>query len=298
MGLGASRTIVQLPVARIWVPPGRRPIDEAHAHNLAVSYAEIGQRQAIEVRVLCDNHAQRPAYGWELTIGGHRLRAAEIRGWRAIDAVVVDENDLDAAIAEADENLIRRDLNALERAQALASRLSAWAARYPDRALTDEDGARPKRGRPKKMPQDAAISAPSTMGFAEEAAAASNLSRDTVERALAIYRGIPAGLQAKLAESPLADNEALLRQLANLPDKEEQAAAAEVLLAGRTKNISDALAIAAGREPVKPAQTPVDQAVKDFRKLWGGLSPSAKAAILHDLAGRPLPKGWIVREDR
>ncbi len=43
-------------------------------------------------------------------------------------------------------------------------------------------------------------------------------------------------------------------------------------------------------------QTPVDETVKAFRALWGKASPSARAAILNDLAGRKLPAGYSLTE--
>lgn len=38
------------------------------------------------------------------------------------------------------------------------------------------------------------------------------------------------------------------------------------------------------------------QKVEAFRKLWGDASPSARKAILHELAGKKLPDGWTVTE--
>jgi len=293
----ASRSTTQLVIARIRVRPGRRPLDEAHIANLMVSFQEIGQRTAISVRPVADSDPERSAYANDLVAGGHRLEAARRLGWRVIDAVVEDEPELAARIAEVDENLIRRDLNPLERAMALAARLEAWSARYPDRIVVGEDGTlAAKRGRPKKLPHGAAITAPPTMGFSEDAAKTAGLSKDTVERALAVYRGIPASLQDRLLGTPIASNPGVLRQLANLVDKDEQRRVADVLLDGKTKSVSDAMAIAAGNAPSRPAQTPVDATVKAFLKVWGDATPSGRDAILHALAGdRRLPKSWIVR---
>lgn len=293
MASGASRTIVQLPIARIRVGPGRRPIDEAHVANLMVSIGDVGLRQAIGVRRLDDESPARPEFSYDLGAGGHRLEAHRRLGRKVIDAVIEDDDDHTAKIAEVDENLIRRDLNALERAQALAARLEAWSAQNPDRAVVGEGGAKPKRGRPTKMPHGAAIS---TMGFAEETAAKAGLSRDTIERDLAIYRGIPAGLQAQLLGTHIAANPGLLRQLAAMGDKGEQAGVAAHLIDGTAKTVADGMALVAGNTPSKAVQTPVDASVKAFRKVWADATPSGRAAILNDLAGRPLPKGWSVRE--
>jgi ParB family chromosome partitioning protein len=294
MAARVGRQAIQIDRSRIWVPPGRRPIDWDHVANLAVSMDEIGQRQPIGVSALPEGHPMGASFDYRLNSGAHRNAAIAVLGWPTIDAVVEDDTDADARLAEVDENLMRRDYTALERAQALAARLEAWGAKHPDQVVVDDAGrTRGKVGRPAKLGHGAPISA---MGFTEEAAAKAGLSVDTIKRDLAVYRGIPAGLQTRLLETPVASNPGLLRQLAALGDAEEQAAVAEVLISGKTKNLSDARAYAAGSAPSKPAQTPVDEVVTAFRKLWKGASPSARAAVLHELAGSPLPKGWSVTE--
>lgn len=295
MSEAAPRYIFRPPISRIGVRPGRRPIDAGHVANLAVSFGEVGQRTPISLNLVADDDPARDRFTYWLNAGGHRLEAAKLLGWTELDAILDDDDALSAKIAEVDENLIRRNLNALEEAQALSVRQEAWAAKYPDRATTDEQGAvRAKRGRPTKLRHGAAIS---TMGFAADAAEATGLSKRTVERALAVYRGIPAGLQAQLLGTPVASNPGLLRQLAGMGDKDEQAKVAGVLVKGDAKTVAAAMAIAAGNAPAAPVPTPVDASLKAFRKVWADATPAARAAILHDLAGRSLPSGWIVRED-
>ncbi|MEW5687196.1 MAG: ParB/RepB/Spo0J family partition protein [Pseudomonadota bacterium] len=302
----ASRSITQLLVSKIRIPAGRRAIDPAHVANLAVSFEEIGQRHAIGVRPIPDTDPERATYTYELVSGAHRLSTAALLGWRVIDGVIENESALDSTIAQADENLLHRPNDALERAQAVNARLEAWAAKHPERVSVDEGGAlRVRRGRPAKLPHGAAVSGKMGhgdpfnacgMGFAEETAKAAGLSLPTIKRDLAVYRGLSASLQDRLLGTEIAANPGLLRQLADMADKDEQAKVADVLLTGRTKNLSEAMAIAAGNEPVKPVQTPADEAVKAFRKLWGAASPSAREAILADMAGRALPKGWMVEQ--
>jgi ParB family chromosome partitioning protein len=297
MSRGADRYIFKAPISRIGVRPRRRPIDQAHVANLAVSFQEIGQRTPISLNLVGPDEPARDEFTYWLNAGGHRLGAAKLLQWADLDAILEDDDALTARIAEVDENLIRRDYTALERAQALAARLEAWGARYPERIVLGDDGnARAKRGRPVKMGHGAPITAPSSMGFADDAAAKVNLSIDTVKRALAIYRGIPAGLQAALAGTPIASNPGLLRQLAALGDADEQAKVAELLIAGRTKNVAAARAIAAGNTPVSERpETPTDETVKAFRKLWASATPGARATILEELAGRPkLPGRWTL----
>lgn len=292
MGFAIPRSIVSIPLSRIGVKPGRRPIDREHVANLAVSFGEIGQRTPISISLVAPDDPQRDDYTYWLNAGGHRFEAAILRGWSDIDAILEDDDALTARIAEVDENLIRRDYTELERAMALAARLEAWSARHPDRAVQSEDGhVHAKRGRPKKMAHGAPIS---TMGFAEDAAKAGGFSTDTVKRALAVYRGIPAGLQERLLGTGIAANPGALRQLANIADKDEQLRVADVLLDGKAKKVSDAIAIAAGNAPLSAVQTPVDDQVKALRKAWAAATPSARAAWLRELSDKSLPAGFNV----
>lgn len=290
----ASRSTTQLPISRIRVKPGRRPLDPAHVANMKASFIEIGQRQPISVRPVPDSDPERANYAYELVAGGHRLEAGRQLNWRVIDGIVEDEPELDARIAEVDENLVRRDYTALERVQAVAARMEAFAAKHPDRVTVDEVGqTRAKPGRPKKLPHGDGVS-PRAMGFAQDAAQSVGLSVPTIERDLAVYRGIPAGLQAQLLGTAIGSNPGLLRQLANVADKDEQARVAELLLSGQAKSVPDAMAIAAGNTPATQAPVASDETLKAFRKLWAGATPSDREAVLHWLSGKKLPGGYAV----
>jgi hypothetical protein len=177
------------------------------------------------------------------------------------------------------------------------ARFSVWRRRFPDRVVQAEDVARPKRGRPSKSENISEFlgGAPQAMGFAAETAAEVGLTDRTIRAALSTVNGLPADLRQQLRGTWIGKTEGVLRQLANIADKAEQRRVAELMIEGGARSVSDAIALAAGNLPVKAAQTPVDETLKAFRKLWGSASPGARAAILHDLAGRPLPKGWIVR---
>ena len=79
-------------------------------------------------------------------------------------------------------------------------------------------------------------------------------------------------------------------------DKAEQAKVSALLIAGEAKSVPEGMALASGNTPVRASQTPVDLVLKAFRSVWGNATPEARAAILRDLAGRSLPKGWSVSE--
>jgi ParB-like chromosome segregation protein Spo0J len=114
-------TVVSLPIAAVIIPPGRTRRDMGDLDSLAASMKARGLLQPIGIDAR--NY---------LLFGERRLLAAERLGWRDIDVRVVD---IDAVIAEHDENECRKQFTPTERA-AIA------------RAIKDRVGDR--RGRPKK----------------------------------------------------------------------------------------------------------------------------------------------------
>ena len=62
------------------------------------------------------------AYHAVLVAGARRLAACKQLGWTEIPATVVELYDIDLELAEIDENLIRMELTALDRAEQLERR--------------------------------------------------------------------------------------------------------------------------------------------------------------------------------
>ncbi|ODT57008.1 MAG: hypothetical protein ABS77_13395 [Phenylobacterium sp. SCN 69-14] len=284
-----------LPLRSIQVSERLRAVDPAAVANLQTSIEETGWFGSILVRPLPDDELG-PRY--ELIAGAHRLAAMKALGRRAVPATIRVMTDDEARQVEIDENLVRRGLTPLERAEMVALRFELWRRRFPERVATTDDGAAPKRGRPGNSVKLTEFigGAPQAMGFSEETAAEIGISTATVERAFRIVRNLPADLRARLHGTPIARNEGLLRQLAAMGDKAEQAKVSALLIAGEAKSVPEGMALASGNTPVRASQTPVDLVLKAFRSVWGNATPEARAAILRDLAGRSLPKGWSVSE--
>ncbi len=68
---------------------------------------------------------------YEIVAGLHRLAAVKLLGWKAIEATLVVLEGLRAELAEIDENLIRNELTALERADTLLHRKKLYEAKQP-----------------------------------------------------------------------------------------------------------------------------------------------------------------------
>lgn len=116
------------PVANIIVPRGRRKVVEDRVKELAESIEELGQLQPI---VLAFGEAIKAEHA-RLVAGLHRLSAFRMLGRDRIMAVMMDFSDVDAELAEIDENLVRFELTAAERAKLTAKRKKLYLAKYPE----------------------------------------------------------------------------------------------------------------------------------------------------------------------
>jgi len=89
----------------------RRNFDEVALQELADSLKQQGLVQPILVRSYAGN--------FEIIAGERRWRAAELAGFKSIPAIVRDLDDRSVAAVSLIENIQRKDLNALEEANAL-----------------------------------------------------------------------------------------------------------------------------------------------------------------------------------
>src|SRR4051812_35702116 len=98
---------IDIAVASVIVGEGRRPTQ--NVAELADSIRLIGLVNPIAVTP-----------DMRLVAGGNRLEACRMLGWESIPARVLELDQLHAELAEIDENLIRNELDVLERAEYLA----------------------------------------------------------------------------------------------------------------------------------------------------------------------------------
>ena len=187
-------------------------------------------------------------------------------------------------------------LTALERLTFMAERIETWAARNPDKVVMDASQPIKQRGRPprnyiklKEIPGFV----PATMGFAAETARETRMSAISVYRATASLAGLPVAVRDRLHGTWIAGSDAALRQLAGIGEAEEQARVIDLMLAGKTKNVAEARALAAGVVPAAKT-APSNTVQRDFEKAWKAATPSQRDALLHWLAGQRLPQGWTI----
>ena len=264
-----------------------RPVDPVAVADLAVSITEGSLAHPITVR---------PVDGrFILVVGAHRLAAFAALGRKTIPAQVRELSALEARQMEIDENLVRSNLTALDRLTFIAERVEVWAARNPDKVVMDSAQPIRKRGRPPKhFAKLAKIDGyvPAMMGFVVETVRDTGLSQRSVYNALQALNGLPAAVRAQLQGTWIGKNDAVLRQLAGLGDAAERNAVVDLLLAGRTKSVAEALALVAG--VARPAKTPEAGLQRDFERAFKAASPAQRAGMLHWLSGQKLPAGWTV----
>lgn len=117
--------VLSIPLDLIDVGERLRAVDRDYVSLIAESLAERGLDTPIIVTAAGADgrHA--------LIAGGHRVAAASLAGWTEIPAKVVEADELQARLIEIDENLIRRELSALDRAVFLAERKRIYEAMHP-----------------------------------------------------------------------------------------------------------------------------------------------------------------------
>ena len=132
-------TLVELPIHDIIKPEIRQPLTEVRVVELADSIDRLGLLQPLVV------------VPWQrrfrLVAGRHRLEAVTRLQWPTVPCVVLNLDSVQRELAEVDENLIRRSLNYLDRAELLARRVELLNALGHQR-----------RGRPRKAAPGAGYS--------------------------------------------------------------------------------------------------------------------------------------------
>ena len=247
--------LCQIPITDIEVGERLRDGDQDHVGTLAESIEEIGLIQPIEVRELL-----RGPKKYRLVVGLHRLAACISLGWRQIDAMVVSSDELQARLREAHENVYRHELNALDRAVALAEAKSIYEALHPQTKHGAQGGPSGKRNETDKL------------SFSKHAAAKTGLDERSIRRAVALVSGLSKPSIARLRGTEVARNASAPEQQAAaldrmLPPDRSPGQAASGLAGTPAMSARAAIAKVQGRA-VEAAETPLDRKMRTFRSLW------------------------------
>lgn len=213
---------LNIPISAIAVSPDRlRPLDDDWARLLSISMGEIGLKQPILVAKSGDKY--------RLVAGLHRLAAAKLLGWPEIPAEIGDGNKLQQRLAEIDENLMRRELSALDRGAFLAERQAIYVELHPETAKGKAGAA-------------ARWNATTNLAFAPTVAEKLGLSETSIRRAIRRSELIDPETRARIATTWIANSGTDLDALIRLEPKNQRRAVAAMLReAAPAKSVSAAL---------------------------------------------------------
>jgi len=238
---------IEIEIAAIDVVSRLRLVDRAHVEMIAASIAESYLHQAIAV-------ASTPAAGnrYVLVDGEHRLEAHKLLGLTTIKAIVRDLTPAERAKHEIHANLIRNELDALDRTVFVGRLADIFEAQNAD--VKNGGDRKSKKWREKNQFANLA----NWSAFSKEAARRTGLSTRSIDRTREIYSKLAPEAVALVRGTRLADNQAQLQALAAL-DPAEQVKAAREVAEGRARNVAKAR-VSAGLVPagaVRPEDGPL-----------------------------------------
>lgn len=256
-------------LAEIGLSDRLRPIDDAHAALIAENIRACGRMlQRILVRPN-PAHGATPSY-W-LIAGGHRYRAAQMLGWEWIEADAVEASDDEARLAEIDENLVRHELNPLDRAVFLAERKALYERLHPD-TRAGVAGGKARQG-----------AATDIMSFARDTAERCGLDERTIQRAVMIASRLDPALRARIAGTALAKNQSELLALVKVEPSRRLHVVDLLLTEGTTvRTVSAAARLLDGA--AAPATDDREKKVAALRKAWNRAGATARRQWLEELA--------------
>ena len=212
---------VSIKIDEIKIKPGRREVDENVLKDLAESMDEFGLFSPI---IVDTNHT--------LVAGLHRIEAAKLLGWTEISAYVGDFNELQAELAEIDENFVRSPLSGMERNDMLLRRKQIYEELHPE---TKNGGDKCSE---KSRTTRCRSAFEQVKPFTQDAADRLHLSRRTVERCVHIASSLTPEAKKVIrgAEDKFPQKEELKLTHVEAAHQEE---AAKQYLAGKIRSIGD-----------------------------------------------------------
>lgn len=226
-------TQAKIKIADIWIPANRRKLDPSWVATLQQDMAS-GNGHMVPIEVAEEARDGKP---YRLIFGAHRLAAVTGNGADEIDAIVKDRKEVASEaqirLREIAENIMRRQLSALDRAVDIAD----W------RDIYDAAHDTGKPGRKRKPDEDEETSAKFALNFSEAAQQTLGISRRSVFNALKIAT-IPAPIRDRISLHAIADSQTDLLLLAS-ETADRQSKVADLLLAKAplANNVTEALAI-------------------------------------------------------
>ena len=202
------RQTALLPLESIETGERLRSVNGGTVQHLAESMKFSGLQMPIQVR-------ENETGGYVLVSGAHRLQAARSLAWPHIEAFILDNLDEDTlALLEIDENLMRVELNPLDRGGFIARRKEIYERLYPE---TRRGGDRRSNAW-----RDQEDNPSSHKGFVAETASFTPFSPWTIRRAVRIGDKIIPEVREELAMTALAHREGDLYDISCMSVEEQE----------------------------------------------------------------------------
>jgi len=211
-----------IPISRIKVDGDRRKVDAGKVAEIAESIEQVGLINPITV--LKDRKKYR------LLSGQHRLAAfRELLGRKTIPCYVLSRlDDLDAALVEIDENLVRNDLNVLEQGEHLIKR----------DFILDLKGQLAKQGGSgsNQYQKKSKLGMITTL---QSTADEMKISKSAVQQRKFIAKNLNPDVRDEVRNTPLANATTELLRLARMDGKEQKEVAGKIA-SKKARNVHDA----------------------------------------------------------
>jgi ParB-like chromosome segregation protein Spo0J len=222
---------MEVSVHNIIIPKGRDPRGDAKfMEQLQSSIDLIGLIHPITVTPTGDGE-------FRLVSGRSRLHAVKSLGWDQVDVNVQPYSELEAELAELDENLVRHNLKGMEAVEAVQRRYELWTAmqqpapKKPDPVIGQVDPAERIKDKQRVIDEDIEKhKEPSKREFARDTAAASGVSESTVRRDLSTGMKLGRAARKVLEGTPWINRKNQLEVLAKQP-RSKQVRIAKVMTA-------------------------------------------------------------------
>lgn len=253
-----------------------RGLDEAAVQAMAASMSECGLVQPVTVRRNPDG-SNKP----RLVAGRHRVAAALLLKWTEIRVEWRVLSNQEARLEEIDENLIRAELTALDRAVFLAERKRVYEELHPETAHGGD-----RKRKPKSL-EDQVANLATWSRYSKDAAAKTGLSERAIQRAVEMVSKLSPAIIDDLRRSTIADNQSQLIAFSDLPEG-EQKTCMSALVSGKAKNVEAARVATdlAAPRVVDPDEVTISR----FIGLWERATAKARKRITAHIAASEKPE--------
>jgi len=253
--------VIRVPLDTIVVENRLRPVDVNWAEVIAGSILDKnGLEGDLDTPVIV-SQPRKDGKRWLLD-GGHRFAAYDLLNRNDIPAIeqrtLVGDNEtaaLTRQLFEVDANLIRHELNPLDRAIFLAKRQDIYEALNPE----TKKGAINQHTKPNLLTD--------IVSFSKDAAEKTGLNERTIRRSVTIARNIPPEHRARIAGTKFAAKQSNLLDLAK-HGPEKQAKILDQIFADSFPAPSVAAAVKMIDGKVERMKSPEEKALEKMQEIW------------------------------